>query len=209
VAHAVASGLWRWTAPHSAWEPGAEPESPGDWDEDVGCVLAVDPDHAVFVDPLLPADTDAFWRWCDDAVGSRSVYVLTTIRFHRRSRDAVAGRYGGAVVTSLQNLPPGVQALHFRDADETMFWLPAHRALVAGDRLMGDGNGGVRLCPDSWLGYLQRHRDELKLGHPTLTQADVRALLRPLLDLPVQRILVSHGEPVLSGGAAALRRILA
>jgi hypothetical protein len=65
VAEEVAPGLWRWTAPHPASEAGAEPESPGDWDRDVGCVLGVDAEHAVFVDPLLPADEAAFWRWSD------------------------------------------------------------------------------------------------------------------------------------------------
>ena len=32
--------------------------------------------------------------------------------------------------------------------------------------------------------------------------------LEPLLEMPVQRILVTHGEPVLTDGAAALRRAL-
>jgi hypothetical protein len=91
-----------------------------------------------------------------------------------------------------------VQPFRFREADETMFWLSAHGALVPGDRIIGDDAGGVRLCPDSWVEYLK----------PPLPQPELRALLRPLLDLPVQRILVSHGAPLLTGGAAALQRIL-
>ena len=35
----LAPGLRRWTAPHPDWEPAAAPESPADWDRDVGCVL--------------------------------------------------------------------------------------------------------------------------------------------------------------------------
>ena len=199
MAEPVAPGLWRWTAPHPAWCPGAEPGSAGDWDPNVGCVLAVDAGRAVFVDPLLPADEAAFWAWSDEAVGSRPVHVLTTIRFHGRSREAVAERYGGELVTSLRSLPPGVQPFRFRDADETMFWLPAHSALVPGDRIIGDDAGSVRLCPETWTSYLK----------PPLSEAGLRARLRPLLDLPVHRILVSHGAPLLSGGAGALRRILA
>lgn len=199
AAEEIAPGLWRWTAPHPAWRPGAEPGSAGDWDPNVGCALVVDEQLAVFFDPLVPADEEPFWRWCDTAVDSRPVHILTTIRFHGRSREAVADRYRGAVVTSLQSLPEGVEAFRFRGADETMFWVPAHGALVPGDRIIGDDGGGVRLCPDSWLGYLTSPLD----------QAGLRALLRPLLDLPVQRILVSHGEPLLSGGADALQRILA
>lgn len=164
----------------------------------MGCVLAHVDERAVFVDPLLPGDETAFWARYDEAVGDRPVHVLTTIRFHGRSREAIAERYGGEVVTSLRRLPSSVEALRFRAADETMFWLPAHGALVPGDRIIGDEPEGVRLCPDSWLTYLT----------PPLTQRDLRALLRPLLDLPVERILVSHGAPVLSGGAAALRALL-
>jgi hypothetical protein len=206
----IAPGLWRWTAAHPGWTPDAEPGSAGEWDPDVGCVLTTAaPDHAVFVDPLVPAEADAFWHWCDEAVGSRLVSVLTTIRFHGRSRDAVAARYSGEVVTSLRRLPPGVEAFRFREADETMFWLPVQHALVPGDRIIGNTGGGVRLCPDSWLEYLHEHADALGLHAPIRVQADLRAVLRPLLDLPVHRILVSHGEPVLAGGAAALERILA
>jgi hypothetical protein len=91
-----------------------------------------------------------------------------------------------------------VAAFRFRAAGETMFCLPGHRALVPGDRIIGAEPDGVRLCPDSWLGYLK----------PPLTQPDLRDLLRPLLDLPVERILVSHGAPLLSGGAAALTTLL-
>jgi hypothetical protein len=202
VADEIAAGMWRWTAPHPDWRPEGEPGAADDWEQDVGCVLAVGADHALFIDPLLPAGHDAFWAWCDAAVGERSVHVLTTIRFHSRSREAVADRYGGEVVASLRSLPPGVQAFPFRAADETMFWLSEHRALVPGDRIIGaEGNegGGVRLCPDSWMSYLT----------PAVRQAELRALLSPLLELPAQRILVSHGDPLLSGGADALRRILA
>jgi hypothetical protein len=191
-------GLWRWTAPHPAWRPDAEPGSAGDWDPNVGCVLVLDELSAVFFDPLLPADPEPFWGWCDEAVESRPVHILTTIRFHGRSREALAARYGGELVTSLRELPRGVEAFRFRAADETMFWVPAHGALVSGDRIIGDDAGGVRLCPDSWLAYLT----------PAMGEAELRALLAPLLDLPVQRILVSHGEPLLSGGDAALARML-
>ena len=39
--------------------------------------------------------------------------------------------------------------------------------------------------------------------------SDLRELLRPLLELPIERVLVSHGEPVLSGGRDALAEALA
>jgi len=81
-----------------------------------------------------------------------------------------------------------------------MFWLSGHRALVTGDRVMGARGGGLRLCPESWLGYLPRG------SRPSL--AEVAERLRPLLDLPIELVLVSHGEPVLSGGRDALAQAL-
>jgi hypothetical protein len=40
------------------------------------------------------------------------------------------------------------------------------------------------------------------------THADLRKSLLPLLDLPVERVLVSHGAPILSGGKQALASVL-
>jgi hypothetical protein len=37
----------------------------------------------------------------------------------------------------------------------------------------------------------------------------LRAALRPLLELPVESVLVSHGEPVLENGRDAIARALA
>ena len=96
-------------------------------------------------------------------------------------------------------MPAGVETVQIRGAGETMVWLPEHRALIPGDRLLGDDAGGLRLCPDSWLRYLPSG----------MRRAELREALRPLLDLPVELVLVSHGEPVLENGreavAAALR----
>jgi hypothetical protein len=79
-----------------------------------------------------------------------------------------------------------------------MLWLPGPRALVPGDRLLGDDRGGLRMCPSGWLRYLQ----------PGLTEDELREALRPLLDLPIELVLVSHGEPVLEDGGAAVERAL-
>ena len=60
-------------------------------------------------------------------------------------------------------LPDGVEALPIRGAGETMFWLSGQRALVPGDRILGAASGGLRLCPESWLGYLPSVRGVLPL----------------------------------------------
>ena len=83
---------------------------------------------------------------------------------------------------------------------ETLFWLPAHGALVSGDLLLGDGDGGVRVAPASWFSANDEERSWYREGLPR----DVA----PLLDLPIERVLVSHGEPVLSGGRDALAAAL-
>ena len=85
----IAPGLWRWAAPHPAWAPGAEPDSPDDWGHYVGSVFYEDRDAVVFIDPLLPGDQDQFWRWADERVSGRSAVVLTTLIPHRRSREQV------------------------------------------------------------------------------------------------------------------------
>jgi hypothetical protein len=192
----IAPGLWRWTAPHPAWVPRAEPDSPDDWDRYVGSVLYEHRDAAVFIDPLVPADADRFWSWADERVAGRGVVVLTTLGPHRRSRDQVVQRYGASTSRAKRNLPHGVRSIVIRGASETMFWLPEHRTLIPGDRILGAPNGGLRLCPESWLYWVRVNQDEL------------RTLLSPLLELAIERVLVSHGEPVLSGGAEVLRSCL-
>jgi hypothetical protein len=193
----IAPGLYRWTARHPEWRPGAEPESPGDWPPEVGSVAYLAPDALVTIDPLLPSDEDAFWSWLDGLASSRDrVVTLTTLQWHRRDRDRLVERYGASTSRAARALPDGVEAIPIRGAGETMFWIEEHRALVPGDRLLGDGRDGLRLCPDSWLVYLKR----------PLSVAQLRSLLRPLLELPIEAVLVSHGEPVLEGGRQALAR---
>lgn len=194
----IAAGLWRWTAPHPDWEPDATPGSPADWEQHVGSVLYESADAAIFFDPLLPPDADSFWAWADERVAGRRAVVLTTIGWHRRSRSAFVERYEASVSRAKKNLPHGVESFVVPQAGETIFWLPEHRALIPGDRILGTPEGGLRLCPESWLRYLPAK----------VTSADLEVRLRPLLDLPVERVLVSHGEPVLRDGGGALAQAL-
>jgi hypothetical protein len=194
----LAPRLWRWTAIHPDADPNPEPGSPADWPAEVGCVAYAAPDALVLVDPLVVED-----RWAPlDAVVERlglPVFVLTTLRFHRRSREAVAARYGATLRGYREAPPSGVARVPIERGDESMVWLEGPRALVPGDRLLGDGSGGLRVCPESWLRYLP--------DPPTI--AELKAAMRPLLDLPVEMVLVSHGEPVLENGHEALARALA
>jgi hypothetical protein len=184
-------GLFRWTASHPDADDDPEPESPADWPADVGCVLYDAPAATVLIDPLVTVDG---WETLDAHVRDRGlpVAVLTTIGWHRRSRADALSRYDAS-----EAVPDGVEALQIDHAGETMYWLPEHGALVPGDRLLG-AEGGLRLCPKSWLRYLDNG----------LTLDELRGMLRPLLELEVELVLVSHGEPVLDDGHAALARAL-
>ena len=188
----LAPGLHRWTARHPQWVAPEEPESPADWPPDVGCVAYAGPVGLVLIDPLVTA-----WDELDVLVDGRPVTVLTTLRWHARSRAEVAKRYGAELLDRRQGAP-GVRRVPIERAGESMVWIDEHAALVPGDRLLGDGAGGLRMCPESWLGYLPRE----------LTLEDLRAALLPLLELPVERVLVSHGEPVLRDGREAIRAAL-
>lgn len=200
----VAPGLWRWTGYHEEWK------------QQVGCVYLEAPDAVVLVDPLVPPeDEERFWTALDRDVerAGRPVEVLVTVYWHTRSAARLAERYGGRLwahekarrtvgrragevvaFASEDPLPGGVQAFTARWS-EVVYWLPRHRTLVTGDVVLGGDHGGLRFCPESWTPRAGGH-------------AAWRRNLRPLLDLPIERVLPSHGEPVLEDGAAALRRLL-
>jgi hypothetical protein len=156
------------------------------------------PDALLLIDPLV---ADDLWEPLDYVRRGhgRPVVVYTTIRFHRRSRDDVQRRFSARAVRRGADLPTGVEAIRIPRAGETMIGLSEPRALVPGDRLLGDDVGGLRLCPPGWLSYLE----------PGLTPDELREALREqLLHLPVELVLVSHGQPVLESGRAAIERAL-
>ena len=196
----LAPGLHRWTARHPDADPSPNPGSPADWGPDVGSVAYEAPDALVLVDPLVPEDRGDLRAALDALVDrhGRRVAILTTLGFHRRSREELTARYDASTSRARKTLPAGVETIQIKDAGETMVWLPEPRALVPGDRLLGDDAGGLRLPPDSWLRYLPSG----------MRAAGLREALRPLLDLPVKMVLASHGEPVLRGGRDAIARAL-
>jgi glyoxylase-like metal-dependent hydrolase (beta-lactamase superfamily II) len=191
---AIAPGLYRWTAWHR------------DWEEDVASVAVETRDGLVVVDPIDPPSQFA-----------QPAHVLITVFWHHRSADEADGvrvwaarravrrlRNRGVDVTDPfddgAKLPGGIRAIPTARESEVVYWLPEQKTVVVGDVLLGAGakpratSDPLRLCPDRWLG---------KASH-----ADLRSSLRPLLDLPVQRVLPSHGKPVLRGGRRSLEALL-
>jgi len=180
----IATGLWRWTALHPAWTPADG--GPDGWEQEVGCTFYEGPDAAVLIDPLVPMeDRDRFFQALDRDVErlGRPVRVLLTVGAHRRSSAELAERYDGTV----GEVPSGVEVALDRWG-ERIYWIPKHGALVVGDLVLGRA-GGLRL-PRTWIG--DEHYDEVVEG------------LRPLLALPVERVLVAHGEPVLENAQSVL-----
>jgi hypothetical protein len=191
----IAPGLHRWTAWHDEWR------------EDVGSVAVETTDGLVFIDPLAaPPELGTpdhvlltvYWHGRAAAVaGARRIWASTRSAGPLRKREISvtdAFREGDA-------LPGGIRALQTPRAAEVVYWLPAQNALVVGDVLLGAGakpnatTERLRLCPERWLGVA--------------THEDLREALSPLLELPVESVLVSHGEPVLGGGTRALAAALA
>jgi len=201
----LAEGLWRWTAHHE------------EWDHEVGCVYVETDDAIVLVDPLVPAgpaQAERFWHHLENDMARAAVpaHVVVCVHWHARSAREVVARTGARLWCSRRGraaivrrageptdlfdpgdaLPGGVRPYPSGRGPEVLLWLEHHRTLVAADVLLG---APLRLCPPSWLPAGRTH-------------ATVRAALAPLLDLPVERILTSHGEPVLEGGAGALAALL-
>ena len=191
-------GLWRWTGEHPEWD---HAES---WGPEVASVYAELEDTIVVVDPLVPADEEErFWEALDrDVKGDgRPLHVLLTVHWHERSVAAVLERYHATLWRPEEKgeLPKGVHAEIVKGSDwmEALFFLEPHRALVTGDLLIGR-DGEIEM-PIEW--FPKDERD--------WAQTDLKPDLRTrLAALPVELVLVSHGDPVLSGGAGALDRAL-
>ncbi|NIR46484.1 MAG: hypothetical protein GWM93_19265 [Gemmatimonadetes bacterium] len=195
----VAAGLWIWRVEHPGWKPNQG------WDPIVASTCVESEEETLVLDPLAPPDAaTAVWERLD-ARPPTAIVVLKPD--HVRDVDLFARRYGARAFgpdrflrddvpdTRLEpiypgsRLPGGLVALYDgRGRNETPLWLPEHRALVFADALTAPG-GELRVWATPW------HEE--------------RALpaLRALLELPFERVIVSHGEPVHS--RAAYERALA
>jgi glyoxylase-like metal-dependent hydrolase (beta-lactamase superfamily II) len=88
-------------------------------------------------------------------------------------------------------LPAGVDAAFpGREPNDFVLWFASRRTVVAGDTLVDFGSGLEIHEPWLW----------------TTTREQVVDQLRPLLDLPVEHVLPTHGGP---HDRAALDRVLA
>ena len=205
-------GLWTWTADHPDW---GRPET--SWDAAVRGYLAFAEDATLLVDPLL--DEGASVRAELDALveeRGRPVAIFVTIPWHLRSSAELVTRFGATAYShrKLQSrlakagewrelrpggsYPGGVAAHPIGNprTRETPLYLSSHRALVVGDTIVeARGTGAPRL----WASV------DPKPGSRVWYEKRYVPSFRPLLDLPVEHLLLTHGRPVLGRGGEALR----
>jgi glyoxylase-like metal-dependent hydrolase (beta-lactamase superfamily II) len=211
VPEELAPGLWRWTARHPEWHPGR-------FGAAVASFALVAETDLLLIDPLLAGDATPVLDVLDRLARGHAVHVLVTIGYHVRSGEELRARYDGRIwgppncasrlaePARLEVLEPQAEgpggAVAFRIGKpvrgERPLWLPSHRAVAFGDALVTTPAGDLRVWVQEPVDERRRrfYRDRFA---PTLA---------PLLDLPVERVLVTHGAPILTDGAAALRRAL-
>jgi len=213
-------GLWHWTAPHPDWEEG-EP-----WDPNVSSYATDDGERLLLFDPIAPPSE------LEERAGERETAIVLTAPWHERDSRGLVERLGVPVYTARpasaedlmqtfgltaeqagdgspdivwllregigearvysagDRLDVGVEAFRGHKANDLVLWVEGHRAVVAGDTLADHGNGLA--INERWLPQ-------------GVTREQVADGLRPLLELPVEHVLATHGGPF---DRAALERAL-
>jgi glyoxylase-like metal-dependent hydrolase (beta-lactamase superfamily II) len=203
-------GLWHWEAPHPDWRP-TEP-----WSESVSSYAIDDGERLLLFDPLaVPSEIE-------ERAADRETAIVLTSPWHERDAQSLVERLGVPVYTPLPDtaedlmrmygitaeqagdgspdliwllrenkgearpysagdrLPVGVEAFPGQKPNDTVLWIESQRAVVAGDTLADFGEG-PQINP-RWL-------------TADVTREQVVDGLRPLLALPVEHLLETHGGP--------------
>jgi glyoxylase-like metal-dependent hydrolase (beta-lactamase superfamily II) len=206
----LAAGLWHWSAPHPEWQP-SEP-----WARNVSSYAIDDGERLLLFDPLgVPSEIEA-------RTAERDTAIVLTAPWHERDAQSLVERVGAPVYTPLPDsadylmqqygitaeqagegspdvtwllkegigeahpyeagdrLDVGIDAFPGQKPNDMVLWIESHRAVVAGDTLV-DFGCGLHINP-RWLG-------------PGVTLERVVEGLRPVLDLPVEQVLATHGGP--------------
>ena len=197
----IATGLWHWQAPHPEWDDGV-------WPQLVSSYAVDDGERLLLFDPIAVPD--------ELVAGSegRDLVVVLTSPWHERDtrvlveRDdppvfvtdpgegspdvewLMSGEAGEPHLFSADGgLPGGIEAFPGREPNDVVLWVPSRGAVVAGDTLVDFGDG--LMIHEPWL---------------STPREQVVEQLGPLLGLPVEHVLATHGGP---HDRAALERALA
>lgn len=218
----LAEGLWHWKAPHPGWRD-SEP-----WDKEVSSYAIDDGELLLLIDPLeVPGEIESLMT-------ERQTIVVLTAPWHERDTESLVDRFGVPVYTPLPDtaqelmdkygitveqagdgspdvvwllkegkgeahvyepgdrLPGDIETFRGHKRNDIVLWVGSKQAVVAGDTLADFGQGPA--INERWL------------EGEGITREQVAEGLRPLLDLPVEHLLASHGGPF---DRAALERALA
>ena len=204
------AGLWHWQAPHPQWRP-SEP-----WDQNVSSYAIDDGERLLLVDPIAPPSE------IEKLAAERETAVVLTAPWHERDAQGLVERFGVPVYTPLPDtaeylmqtygltaeqagegspdvvwllrekkgearpyspgdrLPFGADVFPGHKPNDTVLWVESQRALISGDTLVDFGRGLE--INERWL-------------RPGVTREQVAEGLRPLLALPVEHVLATHGGP--------------
>jgi glyoxylase-like metal-dependent hydrolase (beta-lactamase superfamily II) len=209
----LANDLWRWTARHPEWHP-------GEFGAEVACFAVKTGDDALLIDPLLPPEPQPVLDLIGEILGKR-LAILITIPYHVRSSEEIRRRFRRQAETTIHGHPACARRLKtktgFEPIDpgtplpadvsaypigkprrfETPLYVPSQRALVFGDAV-AEVDGRLRVWATDRVDakverfYRERFNPTLKL----------------LLELDFDRVLVTHGQPVMNDGKKALRSAL-
>jgi alkanesulfonate monooxygenase SsuD/methylene tetrahydromethanopterin reductase-like flavin-dependent oxidoreductase (luciferase family) len=208
----ITEGLWRWTARHPEWHPG------GFGDEVAAFAADAGDGTLLLIDPLLPPDPEPVLDVLDERAGaSTRVAILISIPYHVRSSEKLWKRYRKGHEVTIHGhracakrlndtsafheidpavpLPAGVtaHAIGKPRRHETPLHVPSHGALVFGDAVAETDGRLVMWAADKVDTKVDRfYRERFA---PTL---------EPLLELDFDRVLVTHGQPVMKNGKKAL-----
>jgi glyoxylase-like metal-dependent hydrolase (beta-lactamase superfamily II) len=213
-------GLWHWQARHPDWSPD-EP-----WDQSVSSYAIDDGERLLLFDPLAPPSD------IEDLGAERKTVIVLTCPWHERDAESLVRRLGAPVyapppdsaedlmqkfgITAEQagdgspdlvwlragdvgewrsyasgdRLPVGIEAFAGREHNDMVLWIESLSTIISGDSLVDFGNG---LQVNGWL----------RAG---VTREQVVTRLRPLLERPVEHVLLTHGAPT---DRATLERALA
>ncbi len=216
-------GLWHWQAPHPDWEA-SEP-----WDPNVSSYAVDEGGRLLLFDPIAPPEEIL------ELAAERETAIVLTAPWHERDAQSLVERFGFPVYTPTPDtaqelmdkfnvtaeqagdgspdvawllkegkgdartysaaegdLPAGLKAFPGHKRNDLVLWIESKRAVIAGDTLADFGEGPA--INERWL------------EPEGLTREQVAEGLRPLLQLPVEHLLASHGGPF---DRAALERALA
>ena len=218
--HELRPGLWHWQAPHPAWES-TEP-----WDANVSSYAIDDGERLLLLDPLgVPSELL-------ELAAGRETSIVLTAPWHERDAESLVEQLGAPVYTPLPDsaeylmqtygitaeqagegspdvvwllregkgeahpyapgdrLPFGADVFQGHKPNDTVLWVEGKQAVISGDTLVDFGQGLE--INERWL-------------RPGVTREEIASGLRPLLDLPVEHVLATHGGPF---DRAALERAL-